>query len=577
MASELYQVYSSFTPLIKSGDTAEIDVTEVLSTTDVTETKATGTMDLLHTSGGSVKIVVQGPQTSLTEDDISGVYPAPSSTDSPDNFLPHIALTRRTLPWERRGPADNTVWLALLVINANDLLISESPIGPVAQQVPAQPAATATPAIAALTTVPAAKPAVTSVSTEKAVTPTAAAASGGTAEQLPPIRYSVGSITPQSMQVQDLAKSDPATHTQLLTIPGITDTLQIQAINIPAATLKEILPSAANLGLLCHVKEVVEDSVKTYTSIVVSGRLPDAGDMTTTPPLTHAALLVSLEHRDDVYQRLDKGGAIQLIVLHYWTFVPSKGGDFEEVCQMIGYHPNGGVLRFGNIPSAAANPSTSLSGGFGSLLDNSGYLVTPLDHAEAGNVIWRGPLRPFPPPPRSNGFAVRADPEEFANAPPGAQLDYSHATAFELGRLLAVADASVREDLRQLHMSFNVPSRFVQMSALPPALQQPYWGIDQGQSVDQAETQMDTAAEQPWSLSGSQSMIGLQNAAGSGEVAGFSAAAAQAFQSSVTSVIGAQAPVAAGGATQLDFGSITEAGLAEQFPAVVNAALAGGN
>jgi hypothetical protein len=577
MANELYRIYSSLDPVIKSGETAEINVSQILTQ---------GATALLHATGPTVKVAVQGPQTSLTEDDISGVYPAAGSTDSPDDYLPHIALTRRTLPWERRGPADGAPWLALLVITQSDLNMSVTDTvtgtvtgtGGLVEKAPT----------AVLTPTPPSPPPVLKPAVERAVpvarevTPAtnieAVASVSDIASKVAIQRtVSAGPITPRSIAVKDLATSDAATHTQLLTIPGITDATSIQAIAIPAATLKLILPAAADLKLLCHVKEVVEDNVSTFISIVVSGRLPDAGDLTTTAPATHAALLVSLEHRDDIYTRLDKGGAINLIVLHSWTFVPSKGGDFREVCQMIGYHPNGGVLRFGNIPAAAANAAQALSGGFGNLLDNAGYMVTPLDHADPGNVIWRGPLRPFPPPPRSNGFAVRADAEEFAGAAPGAQLDYSHATAFELGKLLALADVGIREDLRDIHQVFNIPTNFVAMSNLPPALQKPYWGIDEGQTLQQSEALFDQGMQQPWSFANNQSMVGIQNAVGGGEVAGFSAAAAQAWQASITTVIGAvQAPVATGTVSQIDIGAVTEAGLATQFPGLVNAAIAGG-
>src|SRR6266568_2238485 len=114
MGNELYRIYSSLTPVVKSGETAAIGVTQTLNQ---------GATALLHEAGPAVKIAVQGPQTEITESDISGVYPAPGSTDSPDDYLPHIALTRRTLPWERRGPKDGAPWLALLVISDFDMLV----------------------------------------------------------------------------------------------------------------------------------------------------------------------------------------------------------------------------------------------------------------------------------------------------------------------------------------------------------------------------------------------------------------------------------------------------------------------
>jgi hypothetical protein len=583
MANELYRIYSSLDPVIKSGETADITVTQSLQQ---------GAAQLLHESGPAVKVAVQGPQTEITESDISGVYPAPGSTDSPDDYLPHIALSRRTLPWERRGPKDGAPWLALLVISDADMLVPFNPIvalpgtatqpvvsvppavTPVPHPAPPPPPPVAAPPAAIRAATPQAEAAHPAL---EAAAAGAAAVGGGITR--PPIMVSAGPITPTSMQVKDVAKSDAATHTQLLTIPGITDGAQVNVIAIPASKLKQILPAQDDLKLLCHVKEVVEDGVTTFTALVVSGRLPDAGDLSPdNPPQTHCALLVSLEHRDDVYTRLDKGGNISLIVLHSWTFIPSKGGDFREVCQMIGYRPNGGVLRFGNLPSPARAGGHPLSGGFDNLMDSSGYLLQPLEHTEAGDVVWRSPLRPFPPPPRSNGFAIRSDPEEFAGQPADAPLDYSHATAFELGKLLALADVGIREDLREVHMMFNIPTNFVAMSNIPPALQKPYWGIDEGQSLVQVEAQLNQSLENPWAMSGSQSMVGIQNTLGKGEIGGISAANVAAWQTAVATVVGTVSSPAGGlQVGQIDIATVSESTLAMQFPEVVNAGLARGN
>ena len=48
-----------------------------------------------------------------------------------------------------------------------------------------------------------------------------------------------------------------------------------------------------------------------------------------------------------------------LVVLHYWTFTPSKGGDFEQVVKAIRVRPNGGVLRFANLPRGRAGEERS--------------------------------------------------------------------------------------------------------------------------------------------------------------------------------------------------------------------------
>ena len=64
---------------------------------------------------------MEGPQVRLLASDVAGVFPAPDSDTSPDEFLPHIALTRRTLPWDRPGPVAGAPWLALLLLRQGEL------------------------------------------------------------------------------------------------------------------------------------------------------------------------------------------------------------------------------------------------------------------------------------------------------------------------------------------------------------------------------------------------------------------------------------------------------------------------
>jgi hypothetical protein len=62
---------------------------------------------------------VVGPRFTLSPTDVAAVHPAPGSIGAYGQRLPHIALTRRTLPWERRF-ADGTPWLVLLVVRPDE-------------------------------------------------------------------------------------------------------------------------------------------------------------------------------------------------------------------------------------------------------------------------------------------------------------------------------------------------------------------------------------------------------------------------------------------------------------------------
>lgn len=62
---------------------------------------------------------VDGPRFTLSPTDVAAVHPAPGSIGAFGQRLPHLALTRRTLPWERRFD-DGTPWLVLLVVRPDE-------------------------------------------------------------------------------------------------------------------------------------------------------------------------------------------------------------------------------------------------------------------------------------------------------------------------------------------------------------------------------------------------------------------------------------------------------------------------
>jgi hypothetical protein len=506
------QVYDHFVPHFKSGEVYGFKVDQDLKD---------GKNDLLVLTGpDTVYVNVDGPQLLLTPDDIAGVYPAPGSTTSCDLFPPHIALTRRTLPWERLGPVNSpdVPWLALLLLTADDLVLSGDPV-------------------------------------------------------------SSDDLKPQSVAVKDIQVTDAIAYDKLANKLKLSPATQVRTLRVHGDRLGKILGKAADQSLLlkrlCHGKQVTDTNGDQFTAIVMANRLPDVSK----GARKHLAALVSLEQRDDVWGRLTANETVTLVVVHSWTFTPSAAADFEEVMQAIEILPNGGVLRFGNIPRTIPENARSpapLSGGFEAVLDPQGYLSGPLDHAKTletatagGNVVWRGPLRPFPPPARSPAFAVRSDPTEFQDQ--GAtRLDYSHASAFELGRLLALGDGGIRQDLREVHCYLNLPQKhFVDTPNIPQSLQSPFWGVD-------PESALQNAIQDPWSLPSSfgavSSLLGtgdtlIQSVAGdvSGIVAQFGA-----WQNSFTTLAQAGAAQSAQ-ASVIDIKGVTEAGLEAQFSDVKNA------
>jgi hypothetical protein len=414
-----YQILSDLTPLADAGSHPKLTPGQFLKA---------GVTDLLQLEGPStVHLVVEGPRLQLTPADIAGVYPAPGSEESPDEFLPHIALERRTLPWERKGFKNEKPWLALMLLRESEMR------GPGRST------------------------------------------------------YSLGS-TLESVTLSQVAARDPEGYQQLRNDLGLANDTQLNVMYLRNSALALRCPAAEDLKYLCHVRRDLKTGKD--RAIVISHRLPDAGPPGSTPEI-HTAFLVSLELRDDLFlssrNGINANKEAVFVVLHHWSFTPSKGGDFEQVIRSIAIRPNGGVLRFGNLPAEVPPAHAPLSGGFKGVLRPDGFYQDPLPHLQQDDVVWRGPLRPFTTPLRSQGFAIRAAPEEFENPQPGDPLDYSHASAFELGRLLALARPEVLEDLRAVHWGAPLQTE-VAVNKLPPALQKPDWVVNPEWT------------EQPWSM-----------------------------------------------------------------------------
>ena len=357
--------------------------------------------------GGGVKIAVVGPQMVLEDTEVDSVYPTPGSTDSPADYLPHIALKRRTLPWERSGPSGANVWMALLLVRDSELLLTS-----------------------------------------------------GLAEAQVPIS-------------QIAARDSQGSAVLIKTVSD--QTRPYPFLFLDRAFFRKICPSQEEQPLLCSVKRTLaDDGTLTDRAIVIGNRLPTAS----ATPERHTAYLVSLENRSDAF--LSVGGAIALPVLYKWSFSPSDKADFEQAVRSIHVRPNGGVLRFGNLPAPLpAGQTGPLGSNFDSLLDEHGLFLTPLDHVQQGQVSFRSPLRPFSPPPRSKGFAARSAPEELTGVGVDMPMDYSHAIAFELGRMIALGSKDTLEDLRNVTTKIDIrpPKEVVMVNELPLILQKK-WLVD---------------------------------------------------------------------------------------------------
>lgn len=364
---------------------------------------------------------IEGPRFQLAQTEVVGVFPPRNGHGSFSENVPHLVLSRRTLPWERvldpakrfpapvaqqgdaPAPASPPPWLALLLFEDGDdfKIVQNLPL----QQI----------------------------------------------------------VGPQIFQ--DLG-SPPNVNCDAL----VTDVL----------TLQSVLPTVEELTLLTHVRQVnVNDrelnigSTDGFFAVVMSNRLPS-------PNSNCTACLVSLEARSDLYLNFAPGAkekavevlppehtefvnfpspvkfpspvliggvgqigyinpivyefqSVQLVLLHSWKFSATGSGSFRDLMQELN------VAMYGTVANPGHPPLT-----------DSGHIPMDLqDRAgEPEKVFYRGPLAPFQltrdplGPYHSADQCVRATPETGAK-------DISYAAAFEVGRLLAASDKSLASALMQ--------------------------------------------------------------------------------------------------------------------------------
>jgi hypothetical protein len=221
--------------------------------------------------------------------------------------------------------------------------------------------------------------------------------------------------------------------------------------------VQAVLPRADELGWLCHVREVSLDDTELagpdqdgFFSVVLANRLPREG-------YAYGAYLVSVEGREDILppKRTDgvttTPGAAEVTptgprdqrfpVLAHWEFSVEPGGDFQNLAQSVDL----GAL--GTAPAGCPGVTPT------------GHVVTR-HRTRLGRetAAWyRGPLTPRE--------VDRRDPVPLFSADQGRRIasdgleDLSEAAAFELGRLLAMADpefTAAVQDWRRIDHAYGV-------------------------------------------------------------------------------------------------------------------------
>jgi len=388
--------------------------------------------------GASNYFNVEGPRFTLSPALVAGVFPPNNGHGSFQDNVPHIALARRTLPWERA-------------------LDPEGLIG----------------------------------------TPTSVAGDPPPPTGPPPwlglLLFEEGEYTIlHGQQLQNVVP--PAVFQRL----GSPQNITCDAVQVGEWLLSAIMPSIEELTVLSHVRQVnVDDkelsagSSDGWFSVVMSNRVPEANSK-------YCACLVSLEERSDlvpkdpppVYQYIFRREArpeiaavntgnvaegtrqigispipirgpfpfditVSLVLLYSWKFECIGPGSFRDLMQALD------VGMYGTVQNPGHPPVTDTGHIQVSLGDRAGV-------EEA--VMYRGPLVPFQLTRDPLGPYHSADQCRRVTPETGAE-DVSYACAFEVGRLLAAADARLAQELmRWRREAYKQSARADTFSAVSKAI-----------------------------------------------------------------------------------------------------------
>ena len=327
---------------------------------------------------------IAGPRFSLNPTDIYSVYPPANQSGVFGNTLPHIVLTRRTLPWERTMDGSDPdqkspcPWLALLVLSPADF-----------------PPKLELPRIEAR-------------KVEAVLNP----ASG--------------------IKGPDLKESDLKQYES-------KDDL-CNTIDIPKELFASIVPARADLPYLAHVREVRTGNKETASlktegcfSLVLANRFPE----TTTAPegVRNMAVLVSLEGFHN-YLHGESGTiaqeTVRLSVLANWSFLCQGTNNFKALMEGL----DSGLLK---LPPPTGKPGTEGTDEVSKAYELGYTALTHRIRNGEPTVSWyRGPLVPISYRKLDvYRYLPCADAALRYNYTTGL-LDVTYAAAWQLGRLLAL-------------------------------------------------------------------------------------------------------------------------------------------
>ena len=329
---------------------------------------------------------VLGPRFRLDPLDVFSVHPPASSVGEFGELLPQIVLTRRTLPWERRIGAntpDSVPWLALVLLDESEIR------------------------------------------------------DGGDPENNPTLGRTVAVNQAVNLPL------DGKILTAQVTLSSFEDPqMKCRVIDLPPAVFTDTLPKASELPLLAHTrqvetehKEILDLDDEGWFSIVVGNRFPNTEGRN----IVH---LVSLEGFKDYLPDGSKSPAsyerVRLISLASWFFTATRArGNFISLMKNL----DSGLLMMPVSEETRDAAQTRAQKLVLKAIDG-GYVPIKygMRQGEKTTAWYRGPLLPVPTKQvqRRDPF-VTSDSAMIYDQKTGL-FDLSLATAWQIGRLAALAD-----------------------------------------------------------------------------------------------------------------------------------------
>jgi len=337
---------------------------------------------------------VLAPRYSIDAEEIQAYFPPSGGVADYKNVLPHLVLRTRNLPWERMLLPQREPWLALLVLSDQERTDGK------------------------------------------------VVARNGTVADLAPHR-------PDDLHGDDESlgiwwRPDDSGAVLLPRFKRTEDAnTPVRLLDLALDLFRKLCPSRKELPLLAHVRHVdtadkvpLEMVANGEFSVLVGNRFP--------PPGTNSIYLVSLEGWNDLFamavDQPQPASRVRLITLGSWSFVNDPNGHdtFGGLMQQL--KKNAAVFGI-TLPgtSGHAHVDGALKGGY-----------VPLDYKplqSTPTMAWyRGPLMPFPRQRLNRPAFERADAALIFDDKNG-MFDVSYASAWELGRLLALSSPAFAKGL----------------------------------------------------------------------------------------------------------------------------------